>query len=153
LILAGLYSADGEHEKAIDRYRRVLSVEPDHVIALNDLAYSLAIHHPDAVSEALTFAQRAYGLAPGNPMVGDTLAWVLHLSGDDAGARRVITTSARDAPNNADIQLHAAIIAAAAGAYDVSARQLARAVELNPALAQGADVLQLRATLARADKQ
>jgi tetratricopeptide (TPR) repeat protein len=153
LILGGLYSAAGEHDKAIDRFRRVLAIEPNHVAALNDLAYALAVHRPEAMKEALTLAQRAYTMAMGNPMIVDTLAWVLHLSGEETEARRVIAAAVRGAPNNAEIQLHAAIIDAAAGAYETSARQLARALELDPALEQNPDVQQLRLTLGRAEKQ
>ncbi len=154
LMLAGLYSAAGDEEKAIDRYRRVLVVEPNHVARLERSRLrarrsSSRIHQGSADLRA----QRAYALATGNACVADTLAWVLHLSGDDTEARRIITAAVRDAPNHAEIQLHAAIIAAAAGAYDVSARQLARAFELKPALEQDADVQQLRATLGRVEKK
>jgi hypothetical protein len=59
----------------------------------------------------------------------------------------------RGAPNNAEIQLHAAVIDAAAGAYETSGRRLARALELDPALEQNPDVQRLRLTLGRAEKQ
>jgi tetratricopeptide (TPR) repeat protein len=153
LLLAGLYSAAGDHDKAIDRLRRVVALEPNHAVALNDLAFALAIHHPDAIKEALAFAQRAYALAANNAAIADTLAWVLHLSGDNTEARRISAVSARGAPNHAEIQLHAAIIDAAAGAYEASARQLARALELDASLERSPDVQRLRAVLGSGEKK
>jgi len=147
LTLATLYSASGDHDKAIDRYRRVVSIEPNHAGALNDLAYALVVHHPESLKEALSLAQRAYVLAMGNPGVADTFAWTLHLSGDEAEARRIIAAAVRGDPNRAEIQLHAAIIDAAGGALDLSARELARAIALDSKLEQTAEVQRLRAVL------
>jgi uncharacterized protein (TIGR03790 family) len=152
LVLATLYSAAGDYDKAIDRFHRVLVVEPNNVVALNDLAYMLAVRRPEAMKEALTLAQRAYTLAMSNPSIIDTWGWVLHLSGDETEARRIIAAAVAAAPNSAEILLHAAIIDAAAGAYDASSRKLARVLELNRALDQDPDVQKLRATLARTEK-
>ena len=149
LLLAGLYNQRGEHDKAIDRYRRVLSVEPNNTIALNDLAYSLATHGTDAMQEALTLARKAYTLANGNPSIADSLAWILHLAGNDAEARRVIGLAVRGAPDNAEINLHAATIDAALGAYDAAMRELVHATELNPEFEKQADVQDLRAKIGR----
>ncbi|MEP7304815.1 MAG: TIGR03790 family protein [Acidobacteriota bacterium] len=147
LTLATLYNASGDHDKAIDRYRRVVSIEPNLAGALNDLAYALVIHHPESLKEALSLAQRAYVLAMGNPGIADTFAWTLHLSGDAAEARRIIAAAVRGDPNRAEIQLHAAIIDAAGGAFDASARELARAIALDSKLEQSADVQRLRVVL------
>ncbi|HLB45313.1 MAG TPA: hypothetical protein VJK49_07960, partial [Candidatus Limnocylindrales bacterium] len=147
--LASLYELAGQHDQAIERYRRMLTVAPNHAVALNNLAYSLAVHYPDKVQEAIALARKAYVSASGDPSVVDTLAWILHLSGDDAEARRLIAGATRSAPNNAQIQLHAAIIDAAAGAYDLAARELARAVEIDPQLETQPDVRALRTKLGR----
>jgi uncharacterized protein (TIGR03790 family) len=148
LGLAALYGADGQHAKAIDRYRRVLALEPNNVAALNDLAFLLATDRPDAMKEALALAQRAHALS-GNPSVADTLAWVLHLSGDETEARRTIAGAATAAPNQTDIQLHAAIIDAAAGATEEAERRVAHIVELNPTLEQDPEIQKLRAAFTK----
>jgi Tfp pilus assembly protein PilF len=152
LILATFYSAAGDFEKAIDRYRRALAAEPNHVVALNDLAYALATKQSAAMPEALSLARKAHTLAGDEPAVTDTLAWVLHLSGNDVEARPLISTAATAAPASAEIQLHAAFIDSAVGAHEKAARELARALELSPDMEKRSDVAQLRATIERASK-
>jgi uncharacterized protein (TIGR03790 family) len=149
-MLGMLYDQAGDHGKAIARYRNVLALAPTNAVAMNNLAYALARHQRDALPEALTLARRARGLAPNDPSIADTLAWILHLSGEQAESRRLISDSLRSAAANPQIQLHAAIINAAAGEYDSASQQLARALELSPELDSEADVKELREKLAGA---
>ena len=142
-----------EWEPAIARYRRVLALVPNQVVALNNLAYDLSMHQTGALPEALQLAQRAMAQARTDPGVADTLAWILHLMGDHVEARRISAIAVRGAPDHANIQLRAAMIDAAAGAYEASARELARAVALDPSLNDQADVQQLKAKLEQAGKQ
>jgi tetratricopeptide (TPR) repeat protein len=153
LILGALYSATGEHDKAIDRFRRVLAIEPNHVAALNDLAYALAVHRPDAVKEALALAQKAFTLAMGNPLIVDPLAWVLHRSGEATEARRVIAAACaerRTTRRFSSTRPSSMLPPAPTKSRHVN---LARALELDPTLEQHSDVQQLRLTLGRAEKQ
>jgi hypothetical protein len=56
-------------------------MQPTNVIALNNLAYALAVRH-NAPAEALPLEKRAFGLAPRSALVLDTLGWVEHLLGN-----------------------------------------------------------------------
>src|SRR5207244_4037304 len=107
------YESSGEWTLAIERYRRIIARVPDHVLALNNLAYTLATQQKNP-SEALPFAKRAYALAKTSPAAADTLAWVYHLLGNDLEALPLITAAVKE-PTAAEIHLHAAMIMAAAG--------------------------------------
>jgi Tfp pilus assembly protein PilF len=146
--LAAVYQELGEHNRAIERWRRVLAEAPDDLLSLNNLAYALAVHQK-AAAEALPLAQQAYALSKGSiPSVTDTLGWIHHLLGQFAEAEKYLSEAATAAPDNADVQLHLAQVYVARGRMPLAARALARAVQLDPALAERADVKELRARLA-----
>jgi hypothetical protein len=114
-------------------------------MALNNLAYALAVHK-NSPSEALPFAVRAYSLSVQDPVIGDTLAWIHHLNGDDALAEAPISISARRLPEAAEVQLHAAFVLAGRGKTIAALQALDAAIKLNPSFAEQTDVkaLQLR---------
>ena len=61
LLLANLEEAAGNRAGSITRYRSVLGVESSNVLALNNLAYTLAGESPD---ETFKYAQQAAEIAP-----------------------------------------------------------------------------------------
>ncbi len=69
----------GNQPAAITHFRKVIEVQPDNAIVLNDLAYLLADN--GQAEEALKHAQRAQELAPDNADIEDTLGWVLYRKG------------------------------------------------------------------------
>ena len=146
LQLAVLYDQDGKYDESLVRYRRVVELQPRNAAALNNLAYALATRH-NAVSEALSFAQRALTIAPQNGSFIDTMAWIEHLQGNDAAAARRIASAVRVSPGSADVRLHAAIINAAAGARAVAEQELQVALKLQPSLEDSNEVKQLRERL------
>ena len=144
--LATLDQADAQYEAAIDRYKQVLEIQPNQPVVLNNLAYLLAVHR-QMPAEARPFALRALKLAPNEPNIMETAAWIQHLLGDDTGAARLMTQVARANLPNAEARLHAAIVFAAAGARADAETQLAAALKLDPSLEKSDDVRQVRAQL------
>ena len=59
---------------AVEQYERILTIDPDHVQALNNLAY---VYHAAADERSLALAERAFELAPEDPTVADTYGWIL----------------------------------------------------------------------------
>ena len=131
------------YDAAMGRYRQVLELQPNHVIALNNLAYALAVrsHQP---AEALPFARKAAGLAPGNGSVLDTLGWIEHLLGNHEVAADIFRDAVRALPNEAEIRMHAAVVFAAAGHREDAKKELAAALNLDPSLEAREEVQQLR---------
>jgi tetratricopeptide (TPR) repeat protein len=136
----------GQREQAIEAYQRVLEIQPNHVVALNNLAFGIAVYRKMPM-EGLAYARRAAGLAPNNVAVLDTLGWIQHLLGDDESAVKVMTQVARANLPVADIRLHTAVVFAARGVRAAAQNELAAALKLNPALENTDEVKQLRAKL------
>ena len=148
MMLASIYEQDAEYDKAIERYRRVLELFPNSPTALNNLAYALAVRKGQP-TEALPLAEKAYSVAKGSLNVADTLGWVRHLAGDDAGAIGYLEEALKSASQNPEIQLHAATVYAALGKTDLATQSLASALKLDPRLASRDDVKSLQSKLSQ----
>jgi uncharacterized protein (TIGR03790 family) len=145
LLLAELYQQQGEHAKAIARFRQVLAVEPQHVVALNDLAYALATHER-SYPEALRLAEQAYRLSP-IPLIADTVGWIHHLAGDDQAAIAFLAKAAMALPNHAEIRWHTGIVYAALKDAARAREELRAAERLDPKLASREETRALRTQL------
>ena len=146
LLVAGLYVAAGQPELAAERYRKVIVLQPGNVTALNNLAYDLAVREKKP-AEALPLARKALSLAPGQPLIADTVGWIEYLVGNTAEAARLLTPAAKALPGNPEVRMHNAMALAAQGARAAASAELAEAVKLDPALDKNPDVQELRARL------
>lgn len=146
LLLATLYEANQEYDKAIARYRRLLELAPNNPAVLNNLAYALAVRKNN-VAEALPMAEKAYSLAKGDPRLADTLGWIYHLAGQNEKAVKLMEEAVRVAPKNPEVHLHFAIVSEAAGNKLAAEVGLQRALEMDPKLAEREEVKQLREKL------
>jgi uncharacterized protein (TIGR03790 family) len=147
LALAQLEEQMGDDDSALPRYRRVIELQPTNVVALNNLAYALAVRH-NAVGEAQSLARRAAGFAPRSGSVLDTLAWVEHLLGNDSVAAAMFEQAARLEPGQGELRLHAAVVYAAIGKSDRAAAELNEALRLDPALESRGEVQHVRERIA-----
>jgi uncharacterized protein (TIGR03790 family) len=143
LMVADLEEKAEAYDAAMERYRQVLELQPNNIIALNNLAYALAVRG-NQPAEALPFARKAASLAPGNGSILDTLGWVEHLLGNHEVAADIFRDAVRLAPADAEIRLHAAIVNAAAGRREEAERELEEAVKLNPGIGARDEVRRLR---------
>jgi uncharacterized protein (TIGR03790 family) len=148
MLLAQSYEEAKEYDKAIDRYRKILAVNPNEPIALNNLAYSLAVRKGQP-AEAIGYAERALTLTRGSATVADTLAWVQHLLGRDREAAQLLAGAVKALPANAEVRMHAAVVYAAIGMLEPATKELAEALRLDPSLATSADVKALQAKLGK----
>ncbi len=136
-ILAAFYDRRGDWAKASDRYRRILAVDPQDAVALNNLAYNVAVHD-NLPKDALPFAERAFRISPA-PAIADTLGWIHHLLGDDRAAAPLLAQAAAGAPGSAQILLHAAFVHAALNDTTAARKELENAEKLDPRIADTAD--------------
>ena len=115
-------------------------------MALNNLAYNLTVHD-NRPREAYPYAARAAALSRDNPTIDDTLGWIQHLLGDNAQALVLLDRASRLLPNNAEVQLHAAVVYAATGRLHEAAQLLKAALSVDPSLGQRRDVRELQQAL------
>ena len=103
LFAASEKLASKEYLPAIDDLEKIVGQAPNHVIALNDLAWAC---QQQGDKRALGFAERAFKLAPGNPEIIDTLAWILVEQGDVTRAVPLLEKARALAPNATEIRYH-----------------------------------------------
>jgi tetratricopeptide (TPR) repeat protein len=84
--------------------RQVIAAKPDYQHAYNALGYSLAERNL-RLPEAKELVQKALALAPGDPYISDSLAWVEYRMGNKAEALRILDTAYKARPD-ADIAAH-----------------------------------------------
>ena len=105
MILAQTYERMSDFPKARDAYERLLKVNPDSPFALNNLAY-LYSERLGQLDKAYNLAQKARGLLPAEPVIADTLGWILYKKGDYQKALTSLQESAMNLPHNLEIQFH-----------------------------------------------
>lgn len=100
LLARAQYAMWSRHDQeAKERYRRVIELEPGHVLALNNLADLLLDSAPE---EAAAHAIRALREAPGNPVVTATLLQALLAQGKDSEARTLVDDTLRRSHHGPD---------------------------------------------------
>ncbi len=104
-VLADGLLAAGELAAAEKQYRQLLSQNPNNVYAINNLANTLdRSGHEDALEHAL----RAHKLAPDDPVVSDTLGWILVRTGQPAEGLKYLRDAHSRISGNPEIRLHIA---------------------------------------------
>jgi tetratricopeptide (TPR) repeat protein len=97
LALAELRGQSGRHDEEEQSYRRALALDPNHVVALNNLSYLLALRKKD-LPEALAFINRAIAKAGPRAALLDTRAVVEIASGHNTQALADVGKAVADEP-------------------------------------------------------
>lgn len=102
----------GQHKAAVEHYLILNKSNPNNLVVMNNLAWSLFESND---SRALGFADQALKLKPGNPAVMDTLGWVLVHQGQTERGIKLLQQALSKAPDAAEIQYHLATAYAKTG--------------------------------------
>lgn len=122
LLVGDLHARAGRFGDAANAYKTALKVQPQNAQALNNLANAqLKLKDPGA----LQTAQAAHKIAPQNPVVIDTLGWVLFQQGQIDQALPLLRDARLRAPGNPEIRYHLAKVLFATG-RQAEAREEAR---------------------------
>ena len=106
----------GRKKEAADAYNKVLSLDPDNALVLNNLAYMTAdAGSPSSLDQALTYAERAKKRAPDSPDVSDTLGFIYYKKDLNSEALRIFRQLSQDHPQNSTFRLHLAMALAKQG--------------------------------------
>ena len=95
----------GDKDGTISSMRKVLTIDKDHVQALNFLAYTFAESGKN-LDEAEQLVRRAVDLQPEDGYILDTLGWVLFKKGNVTEAIRVLEAAYKIQPNESVIAEH-----------------------------------------------
>lgn len=129
LQLAEVLLAMKKEEAAASLYEKLLQHQPDLLVALNNLAWLRQDKDPRT---AMEYAERAYNIAPKDPVVLDTYGMLLKDSGQKEKAYRMISEASGLAPENPDIQLHLGMILADQKHYRKAKTILASLIDKAP---------------------
>lgn len=94
-----------DYPAARDAYEKVLTIDPKFSAALNNLAYIYAVRIVN-LDRANDLAQQARNLDPADPGTADTLGWILFKRGDYPRALSLLSESAENMPDVAEVQYH-----------------------------------------------
>ncbi|WP_275097053.1 XrtA/PEP-CTERM system TPR-repeat protein PrsT [Sedimenticola hydrogenitrophicus] len=125
--LASRQEARGEDEKAVATYKKILEIDPENVMVLNNLAWNLKDreHAP-----ALRYAEKAVSLAPESDVVMDTLAVVV-TNKDPGLAMKLIERVLAKKPDDPNYLYHKAKIMQRSGKSEEAKILLVSLMEKN----------------------
>lgn len=103
LYLAEMQMANKQFKPAAELLQGLLKRQPDNVVVLNNLAWTL---QQDKDPRALAIAERALKLAPENPAVLDTLGWILVEQGELKRGLPLLQKAVSLAPAVPEIRYH-----------------------------------------------
>ncbi len=141
---AGTYLGLKRNEEARAAYARIVERYPNHVPALNNLAW--LVQDKD-LNQAIKHAQQAQSLAPGDPYVKDTLGMLLLKRGDEKGAVTLLREAADLAPAEPSIQLHFGQLLAKQSRRAEAVKVLQSLVKSSPDSAEAKEAKTLLASL------
>ena len=103
---AGIYLAEKKNKEAIELYEIILRQEPEYLPALNNIAW---LYQQGKDPRALEYAEKANKLSPDNPVILDTLGWILVEQGNTSRGLPFLQKASSLAPKNTEIQYHLAL--------------------------------------------
>lgn len=82
LYLAGRYSEMGKIEAAIPLYEKALAIDPDNLDAIKDYAFLVLANDEKRLPKAHRFLERAYRIAPNDPLIVMNYGYSFYLMGN-----------------------------------------------------------------------
>ena len=129
-----------QYPAALQTYREVLALDPSNVMALNNAAW-LGSQLKD--SSAMSYAEKAYQLAPGDPAVLDTYGSLLVARGDVDRGADFMRKAVAAAPKQPALRLNLAKALLQQGKKQEAKQELQVLAAMGDALPQHAEVAQL----------
>jgi tetratricopeptide (TPR) repeat protein len=142
--MAGTAQTQGDLPRAQQHYERLLAVQADHAMALNNLAMVRLLRKEPG---ARALAERAVATAPQNAALLDTLAQAQAAEGQLDAALATQNSAVAAAPQAPALRLNLARILLQAGDRAKAKTELDRLAALGDGFSQQADVRQLLQTL------
>lgn len=135
LAVALILDGTGRADQAQPIYEQILKIQPDHAVALNNLAYIKAEKGVD-LEEALGMARRAQQKNPNSPDIQDTLGWIYIRKNLSEDAVRVFQDLVVKEPKNPIFHYHYGMALQEKGDKPSAKRELQKALDNGPSKPQ-----------------
>ena len=144
--IAQLQEKRGDWREAQNAYEKSLELDPDNVVAKNNLAWSYA-EHDGNIDVALRLAQEANRAKPDDPEICDTLGWIYMKKNTLGDAIQVLRKSVALVPSNPEYKYHLGVADFRAGNKSDAKELLEAAIHLGLAPATGEDARKMLTSL------
>lgn len=139
---ATLLETLGKSKEAIDAYNKVLGVDPENAMAMNNLAF-LNAQSGTNLDQAMTYAERAKKQFPNSPQITDTLGYVYYQKNLTNEAVRIFRQIVQDNPQNSTFHLHLAMALLKEGDKDGAKEEAEKALKTSAAPAEQSKIRSL----------
>jgi tetratricopeptide (TPR) repeat protein len=136
-LAAAILDVQGKRAESQKRYEHVIEMDPEAVVAANNLAWMYASSDGN-LDRALQLAQAATAKRPNDPEVLDTLGWIYLQKNLVTMAIDALEVSVAKDPSSAPHRYHLGLAYYKAGAFDQARQRLQEAIKLH-ATFDGAD--------------
>jgi len=140
--LAAIHEQRGAVDKAVGVYKQALSANPNSAALTVKLAELYAVRMRDP-KQALEYARAAWKLAPEDPYIAHALGRIALGAGDAEWALRLLQTSARLRPNQAEVLYDLAMAYYETGDVGQAEANLKIALQADARFSRAADARQL----------
>lgn len=131
-LLAESYYQEGRLDDSFATYDAVLSLEPNHIVALNNYAYYLSLIEK-RLDDAERMSSKTISMEPQNPTYLDTYAWVLFKKGKFSNALLMMEAAINNSKEpSAELYEHYGRILKALNDDENAVIQFKKALELEP---------------------
>lgn len=144
VYLADQAMARKDYKAAVPHLRILVQAQPNSAVLLNNLAWAGSA---TGEVDALQYAERAQRLAPGNPMIMDTLGWLLVERGEVKRGSEILQQAVALAPNSQEIRLHSARALLKGGRKEEARRELEVVIKSNASTPFGEEAATLLKSL------
>lgn len=131
--LADFYLTTGDYAQAVPIYKTLLAVTAKNPYLHNNIAN--ALYKLGNKEQSLIYAQQAYELAPTDPMINDTLGWLLTGNDNAKQGLAYLREALTRAPENSEIRYHLAVALHKLDRNTEARRELKLALEKNTVFA------------------
>ena len=137
LLYARAITFDTLNKKAasIVDLEKIIEQDPNHVLALNALGYSLANSNQD-LPRAWVLIQRAYAIDPSDPAIIDSLGWIHYRRGEFQEAEHFLAAAFNETKNH-EIAAHLGEVLWVTGRHEAAEAVWLKGLEQSP----GSDII------------